>query len=90
MTQASAIPDASKRMTAEILQALPLQNKLTDTECRTLVLVCEGKTYKVVAAEMRTSEQVIKNRMKFVLDKTGTDNKGELITRLWRWVYEGK
>jgi DNA-binding CsgD family transcriptional regulator len=44
---------------------------------------------KEVACQMDTSEQVIKNRMRDIYGKIGANRRGELISRVLRFAYEG-
>ena len=80
-----------RKMTLEGLKAFPLGPKpsLNEAERQTIVLACNGMTNKEVASEMHTSEQVVKNRLRVIYAKTGTRHKGELITRMWKFIYEG-
>jgi DNA-binding NarL/FixJ family response regulator len=52
---------------------------LTDCERKILVLVCAGFSNRRIAERISTSEQVIKNRMRLILQKAGRRNRFGLI-----------
>lgn len=52
---------------------------LTDRERKILVLVCAGFTNQRIAERTSTTEQVIKNRMRLILQKAGKRSRFELI-----------
>lgn len=52
---------------------------LTSSERRVLVLVCAGFANKTIAERMGTTEQVVKNFMRGILQKSGRRNRCELI-----------
>jgi DNA-binding NarL/FixJ family response regulator len=52
---------------------------LTESERRILVLVCAGWSNGRIAESVSTSEQVIKNRMRLILQKAGKRSRFELI-----------
>lgn len=74
-------------MTAEDLAAFPAS--LTAKECRIVVLVCSGLTNKEIAARLATSDQVIKNALRFIFQKVGCDNRARLLVRMMKFKYEG-
>lgn len=76
-------------MTVDVLASFPTARPLTAVERRTIVLVCNGLTNKEVACQMDTSEQVVKNRMRDIYGKIGANRRGELISRVLRFAYEG-
>jgi DNA-binding CsgD family transcriptional regulator len=57
---------------------------LTDHERKILVLVCAGFSNERIAERVSTSEQVIKNRMRLILQKAGRRNRCELILFVFR------
>jgi DNA-binding NarL/FixJ family response regulator len=52
---------------------------LTENERKILVLVCAGWSNGRIAERTSTSEQVIKNRMRLILQKAGKRSRFELI-----------
>lgn len=52
---------------------------LTAKEQALLAAVCEGKTNREIAIWAETTEQVIKNRLGPIFDKTGTSHRTELV-----------
>jgi DNA-binding CsgD family transcriptional regulator len=52
---------------------------LTDSERRTLVMVCAGFSNGRIAERIGTSEQVIKNQMTIILEKACRRSRAELI-----------
>ena len=57
---------------------------LTDREQKVLALVASGLSNKTIAERFGTTEQVIKNNMRFILQKAGRRNRCELIVFAYR------
>lgn len=45
--------------------------------------LCLGHTNKEIAAILGTTEQVVKNYLRFIYDKTGTDDRVHLVIYLF-------
>jgi DNA-binding CsgD family transcriptional regulator len=80
----------NREMTPDGLKNFPITQPLTEAERRTVAFICGGMTNREVAVEMQTSEQMVKNRLRTIYNKTGMGHRGELITRVWKFVYEGR
>jgi DNA-binding NarL/FixJ family response regulator len=64
----SVVPDPNRK----------LASKLKPKELRITSLVAQGLLYRQIAPILGTTEQVIKNSVKVVLDKTGADDRADL------------
>ena len=74
----SAVPKPEEKTTEEIENDVVSKNvyeRLTKVERRILHYITEGGSNKEVAKFMATSEQVVKNYMRSIFDKTGQDNR---------------
>lgn len=74
-------------MTARGLKRFPAN--LTECERRTVVLLCMGLQNKGIATRMETTEQVIKNRLRFIFQKVGCIDRTQLLIRMMKFKYEG-
>lgn len=74
-------------MTANGLKRFPAN--LTPQERRTVVLLCMGLQNKQIAAQMDTTEQVVKNRMREIFVKVGCTDRAQLLIRMMKFKYEG-
>jgi DNA-binding NarL/FixJ family response regulator len=77
-----------KPITAETLESFPAD--LSARERRAIVLLCGGRSNKEIAARMDTSEQVVKNLLRFVFEKVGCHDRISLVVRMMRFKYEGE
>lgn len=59
--------------------------RLTPREWRAVALLAEGMTNPEIAAKMHTTDNVIKNYLRFAFDKTGMNSRLELA--LWYVKY---
>ena len=57
---------------------------LTDRERAILILVAAGMPNKTIGQRIGTSEQVVKNHMREILQKSGRRNRTELVVFCFR------
>ena len=53
-------------------------NRLTPKEMRIVALIVQGRKNRVIAIRLKTTEQVIKNYLRSIYDKTGVSDRLEL------------
>lgn len=73
----------------ETKDSLTLANLLTPMQLKTVLLVACGLKNCEIAQCLGTREQVIKNALADVYDRTGCWNSGELVRRYFREVASG-
>jgi DNA-binding NarL/FixJ family response regulator len=74
MTYSQRFPKLPKRIPAHDLRLTPKEKEVAK-------LVAAGFRNKAIALTIGTTEQVIKNTLRFIFDKLGFDNRTELA--LW-------
>lgn len=59
-------------------------NSLTNREKEIIMLIAEGIANKEIAAEVHITEQVVKNYLRSIYDKSGQSTRCELVVWLIR------
>jgi DNA-binding NarL/FixJ family response regulator len=71
-------PNASVNELSEDLVGLRVRDRLAEKELRIVALVVRGYKNREIAAQMETSEQVVKNSLRAIFDKIGVSDRLEL------------
>jgi DNA-binding NarL/FixJ family response regulator len=71
-------PNASINELSEDLVGLRVRDRLAEKELRIVALVVRGYKNREIAAQMETSEQVVKNSLRAIFDKIGVSDRLEL------------
>lgn len=79
LNQLSELPSAEQ---TDIIKMITLIENLTERESEIAALLMQGRTYKMISAELYLSENTIKTHIKNIYSKLNVSNKTELINRL--------
>lgn len=71
-------PNASVNEVSEDLVGIRVRDRLSEKELRVIAQVVRGFKNREIAAQMETSEQVIKNLLRGIFDKIGVSDRLEL------------
>jgi DNA-binding CsgD family transcriptional regulator len=79
LNQLSELPSAEQ---TDIIKMITIIENLTERESEIAALLMQGRTYKMISAELYLSENTIKTHIKNIYSKLNVSNKTELINRL--------
>jgi DNA-binding NarL/FixJ family response regulator len=71
-------PNAAVSEISEDLVGIRVRDRLSEKELRVVALVVRGYKNRQIAAQMETSEQVVKNALRQIFDKIGVSDRLEL------------
>jgi DNA-binding NarL/FixJ family response regulator len=71
-------PNASVMEISEDLVGIRVRDRLSEKELRIIASVVRGYKNREIAAEMETTEQVVKNALRMIFDKIGVSDRLEL------------
>ena len=71
-------PNAAVSEISEDLVGIRVRDRLSEKELRIVALVVRGYKNREIAAQMETSEQVVKNALRQIFDKIGVSDRLEL------------
>jgi DNA-binding NarL/FixJ family response regulator len=71
-------PNAETGEISEDPVGIRVRDRLSEKELRTIALVVHGFKNREIAAQMETSEQVVKNSLRSIFDKIGVSDRLEL------------
>jgi len=72
-------PNAFVSEISEDLVGLRVRDRLSEKELRIIALVVRGCKNREIAAQLETSEQVVKNSLRAIFDKIGVSDRLELV-----------
>ena len=77
-TWAASAAHASPKLAEEDMVGTRVRDRLTPKEMRIVALIVQGCKNREIALRLKTTEQVIKNYLRSIYDKTGVSDRLEL------------
>lgn len=78
----NAVAEIAPQEQTKLIRDFSVLEKLTERESEVVALLLKGNTYRMIAGELRLSENTVKTHIKNIYSKVGVQSKTELINLL--------